>query len=134
MNKEKKAKLINYWVQGSKLDAAAVSDISKNTQSFVQALFFLHLSIEKALKALYVEVHEEHAPFSHGLLYLAERCKLQLDESTEEILSEINEFNLETRYPDEHYELHSKATASFAQKYIKDGEKLRQWILGKLNG
>ncbi len=132
MEESKKNKLIKHWIKGSEIDFQAVKDISDNTKSYVQALFFLHLSIEKAIKALYVSKFNEHAPFSHGLLYLAEKCQLQLDDEKEELLSEINEFNLEARYPDEHYELHQKATQNFTLNYVKEGEKVRQWILEKL--
>ncbi|MBL6990270.1 MAG: HEPN domain-containing protein [Bacteriovoracaceae bacterium] len=132
MDESKKKRLLAYWVKGSNLDFLAATDISLHTKSYVQALFFLHLSIEKALKALYVNEFSEHAPFCHGLLYLTAECKLKLDDKKQEVLADINEFNLETRYPDEEFELNKKATKNFTQKYINNGEDIRQWILEKL--
>lgn len=48
------------------------------------------------------------------------------------IFAVINEFNLESRYPDEKYELYKKATKSFTNKYLSETDRLRVWILGKL--
>ena len=49
--------------------------------------------------ALVVQVKEEHAPRSHNLIYLAECANLTLSDSQREILTRVNKYNLETRYP-----------------------------------
>ena len=57
--------------------------------------------LEKLLKALAVQVREEHAPRSHNLIYLAERADLTISGSQREILTRANKYNLEPRYPEE---------------------------------
>ncbi len=124
--------IINYWKSGSDKDFQSVEDIANNTSSFIQALFFLHLSIEKALKAYYVFKFQTQAPFAHGLIYLAEKCELELIDNDVDTLVEINQFNLQTRYPDESYSLEQKATKQFTLNKIQTGKVIRTWILEKL--
>jgi hypothetical protein len=48
------------------------------------------------------------------------------------LLSEINEFNLESRYPDEKFSIYKKAGKTFTGNYLKEGKRLREWISEKL--
>lgn len=54
MTQKDLGKLIDYWLRGSDLDYASAVDISKKARRYVQACFFIHLSLEKALKAAVV--------------------------------------------------------------------------------
>lgn len=56
--------------------------------------------MEKALKALVCARTEDLAPRSHNLLRLAELAEVPLAASHVEILSEMNVYSLEGRYPD----------------------------------
>jgi HEPN domain-containing protein len=132
MDPKKQLQLVAYWLEGSDRDYATAVDIINQTKRYASGLFFLHLSVEKSLKALYVKQRGEHAPFSHNLLHLAGRSGLQPDAGQETALAEINEFNLESRYPDERYSLESRATEAFAKEHLKHGEELRVWIKAAL--
>jgi HEPN domain-containing protein len=81
---------------------------------------------------LYVTRKAAHAPFSHNLLYLLKETGIDADENDRKLLSEINEFNIEARYPDEKFLIYQKATRDFTQKYIEDTGRLIQWISGIL--
>ncbi len=123
-------KLIKYWSQGSDLDFKAAQEIIHKTQQYVNVLFMLHLSLEKALKAVYVYKFQDHAPYTHNLIQLA--TKLELDIEDRITFSEINEFNLRCRYPDDKYEIYKKATKTSTMKYFLYTQDLRKWILQKL--
>ncbi|MBF0316403.1 MAG: HEPN domain-containing protein [Oligoflexia bacterium] len=133
MSKEKKSNLEVYWKMGSDKDLSCASDLVNKVQHFSHALFFIHLSVEKALKYLYVKKHKKHAPLSHNLLFLAKECELAIEEeSSKEIsLASINEFNLESRYLEDVEELERRASFEFCTKYLKEAEELRQWIFSK---
>ncbi len=95
--------------------------------------FFIPAWKEKALNALYVQKKSEHAPFTHNLLGLLEKTDLTLPESDVQLLSEINEFNLEARYPDDKFSLYQRATKEVAKHYLTECQRLQSWILKTLN-
>ena len=91
------------------------------------------MALEKALKALFCKKMAEHAPYTHNLLGLVEKLGLSVPEDDLQILSEINEFNLEARYPDEKFSILERATVEVATRYLREAERLQSWILKLLN-
>lgn len=75
----------------------------------------------------------QHAPYSHNLLGLVEKIGMTISPPDFQILSEINEFNLEARYPDEKFSILQRATVDLAGKYLREAERLQAWIFEKLN-
>jgi len=133
LDTKKISELVTYWVHSASEDLATAEDIIAKTSRYVSGLFFLHLSLEKILKALYVKLHSTHAPFTHNLLSLLEKNQIQPSESDLRIFSEINEFNLEARYPDEKFRLQQIATQQFTSRYLQETKRLSLWISEKLN-
>jgi HEPN domain-containing protein len=133
MTKNQHRKLVSYWVEGSEYDFAMACDIAKKTKRYIGALFFLHLSTEKILKALFVKKSGEHAPFSHNLLNLADKSGLVLDKKTRDVLAELSDFNLECRYPEEKQQIYQTATKKMISKYIKFASVFREKISEELN-
>ena len=132
MDKAEVQKLSDFWQEASARDFQTATDIFNGTENHVAVLFYIHLTLEKILKALYVTRKAAHAPFSHNLLYLLKETGIDADENDRKLLSEINEFNIEARYPDEKFLIYQKATRDFTQKYIEDTGRLIQWISGIL--
>ncbi len=125
-------RLVAYWKMGSNLNFDSAKDIAEKSQKYVEALFFLHLSCEKILKAYFVQQKKEHAPYSHNLIYLAQSAELTLQDNEKKLLSEINEYNLECRYPDDKYMIYKKTTKELFETYLKKVKQFRIWILKKL--
>lgn len=128
LNAAQKRKLIEYWKKGSSKDFDTARDIIEKTKRYSSGLFFLHLSIEKQLKALFVNKTSNQAPYSHNLLSLVAKCGLEVSEATEKVLIEINEYNLESRYPDEKFSLEKSATKKFALNQQKKAAEILKWI------
>ena len=96
-----KTGLINYWLETSKPDYDACFDLFKNTQRYDWALFIAHLSREKLLKAAWIKNNNNnHPPLIHNLLKLSNDAGLDITEDQKTTLTEFNDFNIETRYPD----------------------------------
>lgn len=104
----------------------------EKTDNYVTVLFYLHLSIEKMLKSFYVSTMNKHAPFSHNLIFLSKEVNLEINDTDRILLSEINEFNIESRYPDHKFSIYKIADRDFTRKYLNEGNKFRKWILHKL--
>jgi HEPN domain-containing protein len=64
-------------------------------------LFFLHLAMEKLLKALVCKATQKPAPYIHSLPLLAGRAAARLDASQMNFLAGFDRFNLAARYPDD---------------------------------
>lgn len=129
MNIEKQ---IQYWLTASELDWKTAEDIFISNKNFHFCLFLCHLVIEKLLKACVIKVTNDHPVKTHNLLRLAEIAKLDLKEDDILFLSELNQFQLATRYPDEKFALYKSATKEFTQERFNKTEKLRQWLIAKI--
>lgn len=100
------------------------------TQSRIrQALFFAHLALEKALKAHVCRQINDLAPRIHNLIRLAEIGAVHPSQDYEDVLAEMNAFNLEGRYPDM---LMPPPNLAEAQDYLKRSEEVLQWLLSQL--
>lgn len=128
LSEERAMSVTTYWEVGSKEDLDSAMAIFSKAERFTAALFFLYLALEKKLKAAYVNKTKWHAPFTHNLLVLIEKLGW---EPTTEILTlaaEINEFNTESRYPDQKLDFHKRATKEFTESYLVRGKDFLLWI------
>ncbi|MCX6579466.1 MAG: HEPN domain-containing protein [Candidatus Aminicenantes bacterium] len=97
---EKQRKRFEFWKNAASEEINAAAVLLKN-KKLRQSLFFIHLSLEKILKALFIKEKKEHPPITHNLKYIAEKIPLELPEKYEKFLIEATAFNIEARYPDE---------------------------------
>jgi HEPN domain-containing protein len=97
---EKQKKRFEFWKNSSEEEIQAASVLLEK-KKLRQSLFFVHLSLEKILKALFIKKKGEHPPITHNLKYLAKKIDLELTENMDSFLIEATAFNIETRYPDE---------------------------------
>jgi len=120
---------VQFWLTS----ASQNYDVAKSnfdSKHYDWALFFWHLVIEKALKAIISQAGETPMP-SHNLLKLAKQAKLELPNKYEEYLKEITGFNLEARYDDYKFSFYKKATKDFTATWITICEEIYHWLLQK---
>jgi HEPN domain-containing protein len=115
MMDERQKKRFEFWKKSSEEEINTAHVLLKK-KKLRQSLFFIHLSLEKMLKALFIKKKGEHPPLTHNLTYLAEKIELELSEENKYFLIEATAFNIETRYPDED-------TPSPEYKYVKQKYK-----------
>jgi len=127
---DKKEKM-NYWLESAKDDWEVAKHLFEKAD-YSYSLFFGHLTIEKILKAIYVERLNENPAYTHRLTDLAEKVSLQLSEEQLELLETITDFNLEARYPDEKFSFKKRCTKDFTEIYLKKIEEMKRWLLEKM--
>lgn len=90
-------KQVAYWQAGAReeLDTAAL--LLRNGK-VNQGLFWAHLAIEKALKALVTRRTRALAPFIHDLVRLADQAAIPLTEEQRAFLAACNRFAVHGRY------------------------------------
>ena len=104
------AKQIEYWQDSSEEDIET-AHILIEKKRFLHGLFFCHLAVEKALKALFVGIKKELAPKTHNLIYLSTQCDLNLSDEQQEFLAILMKYQISGRYPDSHGHQLDYATA-----------------------
>ncbi len=124
-------KTIQYWLDSTTYDLET-GKILLETKRFPYALFFGHLALEKALKAVIVKSTQNHAPYSHSLTFLASKAKIEIPEAMIDKLAEFTEFHLEARYPDEKKDFYKKCTEDFARQKFGEMEIIYKWLTQKL--
>ena len=115
MNKQEK---VHYWLKSADYDWQVANHLFEK-KDYPYALFFGHLTLEKLLKAVFANHFNEPPPFTHKLVYLAEKTGLALTADNLELLEIVTDFNLEARYPDEKFSFRKKCTRQFAKTHLE---------------
>ncbi len=122
-----KNEIVKFWRDRAEDDRITAKTLLE-AKRYSAALFFVHLSIEKILKALIIERTDKAAPFIHDLLSLANVIKIELSSEQEKLLREINTFNIAARYDDYKMEFYKKADKNYTEKYFNSVDKLYLWL------
>lgn len=93
------SKQILHWRNGADEDWVVARELI-GRDKIRHALFIAHLALEKTLKAHVCRTTGELAPRIHNLVRLAEIAGLKLSEGQVDLLADVNEFNIEGRYPE----------------------------------
>ncbi len=91
-------KQTEYWLKTAEEDFEVGRHLIK-FDKIRHGLFFINLALEKILKACLCKNLGKTPPKIHNLPRLAEMAGINLDDEQKVMLTEINEFNLEGRYP-----------------------------------
>jgi HEPN domain-containing protein len=118
---------VEYWLKSADDDWKVAKHLFERGD-YSYSLFFGHLTIEKTIKAIYVDRLNDNPPFTHRLVYLAEITSLELTEDILKLLETVTDFNLEARYPDEKFSFKKRCTKEFTQRYLKEIGVLRKWL------
>ncbi|MBN1615068.1 MAG: HEPN domain-containing protein [Deltaproteobacteria bacterium] len=116
-----------YWLAESEKDLP-VAESMLEREHYTWSLFIGHLVLEKVLKAIYVNEKHNVAPRIHDLVKLAKSTSLDLTEEQLVFLSEVSDFNLEARYPDEKHQFAVKCTREFTTNYLKRIKEMHVWL------
>ncbi len=123
---------VNYWLDSAENDLGAAEQLFLSTR-YDWCLFISHLVVEKALKAYFVYTNDNRIPpKTHNLLKLAEKSSLVLTEDQRLFLDEVNDFNLEVRYPEYRREFYKLCTREFAEGYFIKIKEFSKWLASQI--
>ena len=106
--------LVKYWLKIAKHDHETMLSLFE-LRRYSDCLFYGHMVLEKALKALVAKNTKKHPKPIHNLLVLLQDSGVNLKKEETDFLAEANKFNIKARYPD--YKLSFYKVCNF--KYIK---------------
>jgi HEPN domain-containing protein len=119
---------VSYWLDSAENDLGAAEDLFSSAK-YDWCLFIGHLVVEKTLKAYFVYSNDNKMPpKTHNLLKLAEAANLSLTEEQKLFLDEVNDFNLEVRYPEYRREFYKLCTREFTEGYFGRMKDFSQWL------
>ncbi|MFO7682883.1 MAG: HEPN domain-containing protein [Chloroflexota bacterium] len=123
---------VNYWLDSANNDLGAAEELFLSAR-YDGCLFIGHLVIEKTLKAYFVCKNDNKIPpKTHNLLKLAEVSGLPLIESQKLFLDEVNDFNLEVRYPEYRSEFYKLCNREFAEGYFTKIKEFATWLTSQI--
>lgn len=93
-----------------------------------------HQSIEKMLKAYFVQSNGKSAPFSHSLSFIAKKAKLYelFSDDQKNFIDMLEPLNIECRYPSHKEQLMKSLTIERCNEILHKAEELQLWINQKL--
>lgn len=123
---------VNYWLDSANNDLGAAEQLFLSAR-YDWCLFIGHLVVEKTLKAFFVYRNDSKIPPKiHNLLKLAEASDLSLTEKQKLFLDEVNDFNLEVRYPEYRSEFYRICTKEFAEGYFVRIKEFASWLASQI--
>ncbi len=120
-------KHVEYWIAQSDNDLPVAESMLEKGH-YTWSLFIGHLVLEKLLKAIYVREHQKIAPRIHDLVKLSKSTSLNLIDEQMVFLSEVSDFNMEGRYPDEKNQFALRCNKKFATDYLRRIKEMRLWL------
>ena len=123
--------LINYWSATAQYDYKTMLSLFKSRR-YANALFFSHIVLDKIFKAHVVKGIKKAAPYTHALVRLYKLSGLSLSEEEVDLLYQINDFNIRSRYPDFKYNFYKNCTKNYTQRYYELVKKLYQKLCREL--
>ena len=118
-------KQVAHWRTGADEAWEAAVDMINKDRRIQFGLFFVHLALEKIIKAHIWRVREKIPPHIHNLVRLAELAELPLSDKNKKALAEINEFNIEGRYSDL---LGPPISFQDARGYLRKAKGTFEWL------
>jgi HEPN domain-containing protein len=121
-------KQVEYWREGAREDWRVGAKLVEEGE-VRHGLFFIHLALEKALKAHVCRATRNLAPKIHDLAGLAARAGMELEGSQREALMQMTAFNLVGRYPNQ---LLPAPTHAEAREHLAEAREIFEWLMREL--
>ena len=119
---------IKYWLKSAEHDLETAESLFQS-KKYDWCLFLGHLVLEKTIKAIFIkENNNEMPPKTHNLVRLAKVSNVILSEENKFFLDEVNDFNIEVRYPDYKNLFSKRCTQSFTENYFYKIKEFHSWL------
>jgi len=119
------------WVEQARYDLDTARAMM-NSGRYLYVLFCCQQTVEKMLKALIVKQSNEFPPRIHALIRLAEAAALELSDEHAQLLRELSNYYIQTRYPEGITALASRISESQARLIFDQTEEIVQWLLSMI--
>ena len=94
----------------------------------IYCIFMCHLSLEKALKGLYIKRSYGFPPKLHDLIYFIDSMSLSPDNTHQNFLMWLNRMGIITRYPEDLQSMINLFSPEQTSNIYKQAKTIQQWI------
>lgn len=122
---------VEQWILQAN-DDIEVAELLFKSKKYLHAIFICHLAVEKALKAVYADIHDQIPPRTHNLIYLLEITELKLSMEEYECLASLNDAGIPARYPEDREKMLKEFTNATVGGIINTSKEVILWITKKL--
>ncbi len=119
--------IIAHWRKGAR-DALEAARLLHDNGKYALALFDVHLAVEKALKAAFMEEHRKAAPPSHNLLLIAQQLSRTWTDEQKRRLDYLTQYAIAARYDDPPW-AQREATEENSARLLGEGESFLSLLL-----
>ncbi|MBI2437049.1 MAG: HEPN domain-containing protein [Candidatus Magasanikbacteria bacterium] len=116
-------KLTRYWIESTEENYKTMLSLY-HSRRYDACLFFGHLILEKTLKIFIMKHSGKMAPRIHDLVRLVKATDIEITQDDLLFLSEVNDFQMEGRYPETKYQFYKKCTKNFTQPQYERIQKI----------
>ena len=126
-------KIIKNWLALAEYDITS-AEAMLQTGRYVYVTFMCQQAIEKVMKALYVQEHQQTPPYTHNLIRLLGMLSFTNETAIDDrdFFERLNTYYLESRYSETVFELYKTITKEQASAIYHETERLYQWLLDKI--
>jgi HEPN domain-containing protein len=115
------------WLLQAEYDMETADYLFEGERYFY-AVFMCHLSIEKALKGLYVKKFNKTPPKTHNLIYLIEFINIDIPENYYDLVFTLNRISVPARYPDNLQTILKEFNKSKTIEVIEQSKEVLKWL------
>ena len=120
---------LNYeeWFFQSDYDLETAQHMLQSGRN-VYCIFMCHLSLEKALKGLFVRRLNQYPPKLHNLKYFVDNLALEPEEAHLDFIDWINRMGITTRYPEDLKNMIKRFSRERTNEIFQQTKTIQQWI------
>ena len=110
---------IQHWLTSAEESWESALYLAKG-KHFSLSLFALHLSLEKMLKAIWIQKSvNDNPPYIYDLQKLVDMVNLEIDAEDYDYLAVMNSWNIRGGYPDYTKRLYQNTTINYLNEHIE---------------
>ena len=118
------------WLRQAQYDMETADYLFEGERYFY-AVFMCHLSIEKALKGLYVKRFNKTPPKTHNLIYLIEFINIDIPGNHYDVIFTLNRISVPARYPNNLQTILKEFNKSKTIEVIEQSKEVLKWLKTK---
>lgn len=118
---------IQYWISTAEFDLPVAQSLFEKGH-YVWCLFVGHLILEKIIKAHFVKDTGVTPPKIHDLVKLASKTKIPFTDEQKQFLLKVNNYNLESRYPEYKQHLYKMLTKEYTTENFTKIMEMYKWL------
>ena len=123
--------ILKNWLLFAKSDLDAANRLFNSPRptqwTYLLTLWHCHQVIEKTLKMIIIKKNKELLKI-HDLTKLSKISEINLSKEQKQLLEDLNEFYLRSRYPDLFYKPLPQPNKDFTKNYLEKTKKLFLWL------